>query len=59
MVSLSCHTHDVKNLKARTANNKLAAIKSYVGYVSARDISLQQYAFSVAQVPYYSEPKEH
>ena len=53
------YLHDVKNLKERTANNKLAAIKSYVGYVSARDISLQQYAFSVGQVPYYSEPKEH
>ncbi len=52
------HLHDVENLKKRTVNNKLAAIKSYVGYASARDVSLQQYAFSVEQVPYYSKPKE-
>lgn len=53
------YLHDVKNLKERTVNNKLSAIKSYVGYASARDVSLQQYMFSIEQVPYYSEPKEH
>ena len=53
------HLHDIVYLKKRTVNNKLASIKSYVGYASARDVSLQQYAFSIEQVPYYSEPKEH
>ena len=53
------YLHDVKNLKESTVNNKLSAIKSYMHYVSARDVSLQQYMFSVEQVPYYSEPKEH
>ena len=52
------HLHKVDNLKAKTVNNKLATVKSYVGYASARDVSLQQYAFSIEQVPYYSEPKE-
>lgn len=52
------HLHRVENLKAKTANNNLAAVKSYVGSASARDVSLQQYAFSIEQVPYYSEPKE-
>ncbi|MDO4340939.1 MAG: tyrosine-type recombinase/integrase, partial [Eubacteriales bacterium] len=52
------YLHDVMDLKKRTVNNKLAAVKSYVGYASARDVSLQQYAFSIGQVPYYSEPKE-
>lgn len=53
------HLHDAADLKKRTVNNKLAAVKSYMGYASARDVSLQQYAFAIEQVPYYSEPKEH
>lgn len=52
------HLHDVMELKKRTVNNKIAAVKSYVGYAAARDIGLQQYAFSIEQVPYYSTPKE-
>lgn len=52
------YQHNTLNLKVRTANNRLAAVKSYMNYASARDISLQQYAFSIEQVPYYSEPKE-
>ena len=52
------YLHDSRNLKKRTVNNKIASIKSYVGYAAARDISLQQFAFAIGQVPYYSEPKE-
>ena len=52
------HLYGSQDLKKRTVNNKLASIKSYVGYVAARDISLQQFAFAIEQVPYYSEPKE-
>ena len=52
------HLYGNRNLKKRTVNNKLASIKSYVGYAAARDISLQQFAFAIEQVPYYSEPKE-
>lgn len=52
------HLYGEQNLKKRTVNNKLASIKSYVGYAAARDISLQQFAFAIEQVPYYSEPKE-
>lgn len=51
------YLHDVTSLKEKTVNNKLAVVKSYMGYVSARDISLQQYAFVVGQVPYYSVPR--
>jgi len=51
------YLHDVINLKKKTVNNKLAVVKSYMEYVSARDISLQQYAFAVSQVPYYSVPR--
>lgn len=52
------HLHEVDNLKTKTVNNKLATVKSYMSYASARDVSLQQYAFSIEQVPYYSELKE-
>lgn len=49
--------HDVKGYKESTANNRLAAIKSYVNYAAARDIALQQVAFSVSEVPAYRIPK--
>lgn len=51
------YLHNVTNLKEKTVNNKLAVVKSYMGYASARNISLQQYAFAVGQVPYYSVPR--
>ena len=51
------YLHDVLHLSEKTANNRLATIKSYVNYASARDVSLQQYAFAVSQVPFYTVPK--
>lgn len=51
--------HDSRHLAERTANNRLAVIKSYMNYASARDVSLQQYAFAISQVPFYTEPKIH
>lgn len=51
------YLHDKKNLSERTANNRLAVIKSYINYASARDIRLQQYAFAISQVPLYTVPK--
>ncbi len=51
------YLHDSKGLSEKTANNRLASIKSYVNYCAASDISLQQYAFSVSRVPFYSVPK--
>lgn len=51
------HLHNEKGLKEKTANNRLAVIKSYMRYAAARDISLQQYEFAVSQVPLYSVPK--
>lgn len=49
--------HDVKEYKESTTNNRLAAIRSYMNYVAARDITLQQVAFSVSEVPAYKVPK--
>jgi site-specific recombinase XerD len=51
------YLHDAYNLKEKTVNNKLAVIKAYMAYVAARDINLQQYAFAIGQVPYYSVPR--
>ena len=35
-----------------TVNNRLAAIKSYVRYASARDVTLQQVFLSISEVPF-------
>lgn len=35
----------------------VAAIKSYVAYAAARDVTLQQVAFAVSEVPLYKMPK--
>ena len=35
-----------------TVNNRLAAIKSYVRYASARDVTLQQVYLSISEVPF-------
>ena len=39
--------HDSKGYMESTTNNRLAAIRSYMNYVSARDISLQQIASGI------------
>ena len=49
--------HDVKGFKESTTNNRLAAIKSYVSYAAARDITIQQVAFAISEVPMYKLPK--
>lgn len=49
--------HDVRGYKESTANNRLAAVRAYMNYAAARDISLQQVAFSVSEVPSYRVPK--
>lgn len=53
------HLHDVMHLSESTCNNKLATVKSYMGYAAARDVSIQQYAFAIEQVPFYRVPKTH
>lgn len=52
------HLHDVMQMSETTCNNKLAAIKSYMSYAAARDVSIQQYAFAIDQVPFYRVPKK-
>jgi len=52
------HLHDVMHMAESTCNNKLAIIKSYMNYAAARDITLQQFAFIVNQVPFYRVPKK-
>ena len=50
--------HDMKHLSKATANNRLATIKSYVKYVCAKDMRIQQYAFAINQVPFYTLPQK-
>ena len=51
------YLYDVKKQKERTVNTKLCAIKSYLSYVAAKDITVQQVEFAVHQVPLYNEPQ--
>lgn len=51
------YLHDEIHRKESTVNTKLAAIKSYVGYASARDTSLLQVYLSIGRVPLYVKPK--
>lgn len=48
---------DTRNFKESTTNNRLAAIKSYIAYAAARDITLQQIAFAVSEDPILKVPK--
>lgn len=48
--------NDQKKSRA-TVNNRLAAIKSYLHYAAAKDVSLQQIQFSIASVPFLKVPK--
>lgn len=52
------YLHDSQNFSKSTCNNKLATIKSYMNYASARDVSLQQYTFIINQVPFYRISKK-
>lgn len=49
---------DTKNYSASTANHRLAVLKSYIQYAAARDLTIQQIAFSVEEVPFLREPKK-
>lgn len=53
------YLHDSQHFLESTCNNKIATIKSYMNYAAARDVSLQQYAFVINQVPFYRIPKKH
>ncbi len=50
------YLHDEKKYLESTCNNKLSVIKSYMNYAAARDVSLQQYAFAISQVPFLTVP---
>jgi site-specific recombinase XerD len=49
---------DVKHRARSTVNNRLAAIKSYVRYASAKDVSLQQVFINVSEVPFLRVEKK-
>jgi len=49
---------DVKGYKKSTVNSRLSAIKTYLCYAAAKDVSLQQVQLSIAEVPFLRIPKE-
>ena len=48
---------DVKKRKPSTVNNRLAALKAYLHYAAAKEISIQQIHMSIAEVPFLRVPK--
>lgn len=48
--------NDQKRAKS-TVNNRLAAIKSYIYYAAAKDISLQQIQINISAVPFLKVEK--
>ncbi len=50
--------YDTKNYSAATANHRLAVLKSYIQYAAARDLTIQQIAFGVEEVPFLRNPKK-
>lgn len=49
---------DSQKKASSTVNNRLAAIKSYLYYAAAKDISLQQIQLNVSAVPFLRMPKK-
>lgn len=59
VLEFSQYMQEVKHYKPVTVNQKLAAIKSYIKYVSDGDISIVQTYLAVKKVPELSVPKVH
>lgn len=47
---------DSQKRKQSTVNNRLAALKAYLNYAAARDISVQQVQLNIAEVPFLKVP---
>lgn len=50
--------YDTKNYSETTVNHRLAVIKSYIQYAAAKDLTIQQVALSIEEVPFLREPKK-
>ncbi len=48
---------DVKKRKPSTVNNRLAALKAYLHYAAAKEITIQQIHLSISEVPFLRVPK--
>lgn len=49
---------DSQGKKRSTVNNRIAAVKSYIRYASAKDITLQQVFLNVSEVPFLRVEKK-
>ena len=59
VLSYSQYLQETKNLANSTVNQRMAALKSYMKYVSDGDISLMQIYMAVQKVPLLKIPKLH
>lgn len=59
VLSYSQYLQEVKGLANSTVNQRLAALKSYLKYVSDGDIALMQVYMGVSKVPLLKIPKLH
>lgn len=50
--------YDTKNYSATTVNHRLAVLKSYIQYAAAKDLTIQQVALSIEEVPFLRKPKK-
>ena len=57
MLSYSQYLHETQKLANSTVNQRLAALKSYLKYVSDGDIGLMQIYMAVQKVPFLKTPK--
>lgn len=50
--------YDAKNHSATTVNHRLAVLKSYIRYAAAKDLTVQQVALSIEEVPFLRTPRK-
>lgn len=50
--------YDTKNYSAMTVNHRLAVLKSYIQYAAAKDLTIQQVALSMEEVPFLRKPRK-
>ena len=56
VLDYSSYMQNVQHLKASTINSRLAALKAYLKYAAAMDISLEQIYLTVNKVPFLTVP---
>lgn len=50
--------YDTAGYSAATVNHRLAVLKSYIQYAAVRDLTVQQAAFGIEEVPFLRKPRK-